>query len=597
VVEIGSGMNFWDVQQWSPSVAEFGLTEDAFVADRVQHRKRLNADLNVIGAVTTTLKDGTVLRSTPVAIALYDPNDGRFAVLSTITNSVGVLVDSNRVVYPDAFSGGVCADVVYTLQKGSFEQDLIITGRLNPLDYGFPTNAQIQVVTEFYDPPQPEKLRQPLYVEMDAAVRRRKVSPDLVDEMVGFGELVIGPGQAYTPRTATHPEGTQTAVAKEFRTIPSEGRTFLIETVECTAVQEALNALPEGGEGKRSAQLIRDSQERDGYAFIRRPAQAVQAKVEPRKASGQFVVTPSPQVTGSTGSTGIPAGKYTDAAASEAPTRMSALPVTAGDSRAPVADHRPGVVIDYIETLGGNISGAKVFQGDTTYLVDDPVYCNGPVTIEGCAVFKYWNSTGNEALPPKTTFLQLNNTLTLKTGPYRPAIFTALDDNSVGEVHPWSMGDPTQFAYANPAIIAANSLTLTNCRFSYAKLALKCTGYGTAVTTVSHSQFINCVQGFSLISSGGSGSGSGTLQVTANNCLLANVSYLLDGSSQSGPATMFLTQCTVTNATKLVGPGTALSVNVVAKNSIFSDVDAWGISGYYSMSGSYNGFHQVLAPV
>jgi hypothetical protein len=81
--------------------------------------------------------------------------------------------------------------------------------------------------------------------------------------------------------------------------------------------------------------------------------------------------------------------------------------------------------------------------------------------------------------------------------------------------------------------------------------------------------------------------------VTANNCLLANVSYLLDGSSQSGPATMFLTQCTVTNATKLIGPGTALSVNVVAKNSIFSDVDAWGISGYYSMSGSYNGFHQV----
>jgi hypothetical protein len=133
---------------------------------------------------------------------------------------------------------------------------------------------------------------------------------------------------------------------------------------------------------------------------------------------------------------------------------------------------------------------------------------------------------------------------------------------------------------------------LTNCRFSYAKLALKCTGYGIAVTTVSHSQFINCVQGFSLISSGGSGS-SGTLQVTANNCLLANVSYLLDGSSQSGPASMYLTHCTVTNATKLIGPGTGLSVNVVAKNSIFSDVDAWGISGYYSMSGSYNGFHQV----
>jgi hypothetical protein len=155
VVEIGSGMNYWDGQQWSPSVAEFELAEDAFVANQVQHRKRLNADLNVIGAVTTTLKDGTILRSTPVAIALYDPNDGRFVVVSTITNSVGVLVESNRAVYPEAFSGGVCADVAYTIQKGSFEQDVIITGRLNPRDYGFPTNAQIQVLTEFYEPPQP----------------------------------------------------------------------------------------------------------------------------------------------------------------------------------------------------------------------------------------------------------------------------------------------------------------------------------------------------------------------------------------------------------------------------------------------------------
>lgn len=444
-------MNYWDGQQWSPSVAEFELTDDAFVANHVQHRKRLNAELNVIGAITTTLRDGTALRSTPVAIALYDPNDGRFAVVSTITNSVGVLVGSNRVVYPDAFSGGVCADVVYTIQKGSFEQDVIITGRLNPLDYGFPTNAQIQVVTEFYDPPEPEKLRQPIYVETNAAVRRRKVSPDLVDEMVGFGELVLGPGLTYTPPTPTHPDGTQTFVAKEFRTIPGEGRTFLIETVECLAVQSALSALPECVQGKRSAQRIRESSATVGYALIPRPTQTIQAKARPRKASNQFASTAAP---------------FTRPVDRLSPSDGERVGV------------RSGVVIDYIETLGGTIGAAKVFQGDTTYLVDDPVYCNGPVTIEGAAIFKYWNSTGPYA---KTTFIQLNNTLTLKTGPYRPAILTALDDDSVGDMHPWSWGDPTQLAYANPALIAANSLTLSHCRFAYAKLALKCTGYGTAV--------------------------------------------------------------------------------------------------------------------
>ena len=226
VVEIATGMNYWDGQQWSPSDASFELTDDSFVANRVQHRTRLSADLNVVGAVTTTLRDGTTLRSTPVAIALYDPNDGRFAVISDFTNSVGVLVASNRVVYPDAFRGGVCADVIYTLKQGSFEQDVVITGRLNPVDYGFPTNSQIQVITEFYDPPQPEKMRRPVYVEQKESVRRGKVSPDLMDEVLGFGELVIGTGRAFTPPTATHTNGTQTVVAKEFMTI--QGRTFLI---------------------------------------------------------------------------------------------------------------------------------------------------------------------------------------------------------------------------------------------------------------------------------------------------------------------------------------------------------------------------------
>jgi hypothetical protein len=143
VIEIETGMNYWDGQQWSPSEASFELTEDAFVADRVQHRTRLNADLNVMSAVTTTLVDGTTLRSTPVAIGLYDPNNGRFAVLATVTNSGGILVATNQVVYSNAFSGNVCANVVYTLHKGSFHQDVVITGRLNPLDFAFPTNAQI----------------------------------------------------------------------------------------------------------------------------------------------------------------------------------------------------------------------------------------------------------------------------------------------------------------------------------------------------------------------------------------------------------------------------------------------------------------------
>ena len=57
--------------------------------------------------------------------------------------------------YPSAFSG-VCADVLYTMGKASFMQDIVFNGKINPTSYGFPSHTtQIQIITEFYDPPSP----------------------------------------------------------------------------------------------------------------------------------------------------------------------------------------------------------------------------------------------------------------------------------------------------------------------------------------------------------------------------------------------------------------------------------------------------------
>src|SRR5439155_10828128 len=130
VVEIGSGMNYWDGQQWVPSDPSFEVTADAFVAERLQHKVHLKANLNKVGAVTVTTCDGITLRSTPVGIGLYDAASGRSAVIAAITDCAGVLVSSNKVVYENAFSG-VCADVIYTIDRGSFEQDVLIRGRLD----------------------------------------------------------------------------------------------------------------------------------------------------------------------------------------------------------------------------------------------------------------------------------------------------------------------------------------------------------------------------------------------------------------------------------------------------------------------------------
>ena len=186
VVEIATGMNYWDGWQWVPSDPSFEVTADGFAATRLQHRVLLNANLNAVGAVTVTTGDGITLRSTPVGIGLYDAVSGRSAVIGGISDCDGVLVSSNQVVYENAFNG-VCADVIFRIDRGSFEQDVLITGRLDPSDYGFSTDTtRLQIFTEFYETPEPDRIRRPIRVEQRRVVRDRMASPDFEDEVLGW---------------------------------------------------------------------------------------------------------------------------------------------------------------------------------------------------------------------------------------------------------------------------------------------------------------------------------------------------------------------------------------------------------------------------
>jgi len=55
IVELSTGMNYFDGKKWKESVPEFVLQGGEFLAERVQHQARINANLNVGGAVE--LKD------------------------------------------------------------------------------------------------------------------------------------------------------------------------------------------------------------------------------------------------------------------------------------------------------------------------------------------------------------------------------------------------------------------------------------------------------------------------------------------------------------------------------------------------------------
>jgi len=173
IVELETGMNYLKDNEWVPSESSFEVEPDAFVASKMQHKVKLNRELSVTGSVSVTTGDGLVLNSTPVAIGLYDAESGDSVIISRITSSVGTLVGTNQVVYKDAFEG-VSADVLYTINKGSFEQDVIVTGRLNPNDFGFPAKTtRLQIFTEFFDAPEPKRSRRPLRVEPEEKIRKK----------------------------------------------------------------------------------------------------------------------------------------------------------------------------------------------------------------------------------------------------------------------------------------------------------------------------------------------------------------------------------------------------------------------------------------
>ncbi len=531
VVEVATGMNYWDGHQWLPSNPEFQPTDYGFEANQVQHQVNLRRNLNATGAVKLTTPDGVVLESTPVGIALYDAASGRFLVIGAITNCHGVLVGSNQVLYANAF-WGVCADIVYTLDQGSFQQDVLITGRLNPADYGFPNNTtRIQVLTEFYQTTRPAKIRRPIYVERKQAVRTQMASPDIVDETLSFGKMVFGRGVAYR---AGESSASGVSVAKEYRTI--NGRTFLIESVRYGSVGKLLDSLPN---------CIRT-------AALSPPAAKFETAMIPKARS----------VEAADSSPGGSAG------------RLAKL------------EKRPAVVIDYLATVAGSTS---LFKGDTTYLVSGTVYCNDPTTIEGGTVLKYKSGAT----------LHFGNTLTCQTKPYRPAIFTAVDDDTVGEtMNGYSgsgyTGTISASGYANPAIAAdyvsgSGWWELSHLVFRYAQQAVSLPYADAAQVDVRHSQFVKCIRGIAI---GSEGSGLGGCGFTVNvlNGLLADIKYpltLLNDSDDSSTLVQCY-HCTFDGSTNLISlPGGYSNYGVSCYNSVFANIT--NLSG--SVDGDRNGFY------
>jgi hypothetical protein len=260
VTRIASGENYFDGTEFQPSDPVFQLSADgqSVYADKVQMPVRILANLAESNSVTITSPDSIVLGATPIAIGLYDAVSGNSLVIGEITNSSGTLYGNDQVAFTNCFNG-ISADVLFTLQKGSFSQDIVWEQNINPADYNFPTNTTwIQIFTAI-NGPMPQEIARPIYVESDPAIRAQMASPDFIDHTILFGQLKFGPGHVFSTTTTNIFQGAP--IAKAIENI--NGQSYLVESIEFPDIQQELEALP-----SRTAQLKRRGRHREEIANL-----------------------------------------------------------------------------------------------------------------------------------------------------------------------------------------------------------------------------------------------------------------------------------------------------------------------------------------
>ncbi|HWY31067.1 MAG TPA: hypothetical protein VNX46_09950 [Candidatus Acidoferrum sp.] len=241
--ELATGLNFKDYSgNFHASKEEIDIQPDGTAAaTQGQHKVYFPMDI-LNGQIQMVGPDGLVLKSQPAMLS-YDDGTNT-AIIAVLTNSVGQLIGSNQVIYTNAFSG-LDADLLYSYTRSGFEQDVIIRRQPpTPAILGLNSDsARMQVMTEFFSPPQPALVN---------GILPNQAGLALNDQTLDFGMMRMGSGRGFLLGQSAAEPGA--LVAKSWETL--DGRRFLVEEVPVNAIVEGLAALPltakNGGAGKPS---------------------------------------------------------------------------------------------------------------------------------------------------------------------------------------------------------------------------------------------------------------------------------------------------------------------------------------------------------
>lgn len=401
-IELATGMHYKDPKtgEWleSSEVIEI-LPNGGAQAIHGQHQAYFPGDIYE-GVIELVTADGRHLKSRPLGINYYDGTNS--VLIAELKHSVGQLLPSgNQVIYTNAFTD-FAADLVFTYRKGGFESDLVLREQ-PPSPEAFQLssrNSRIELLTEFFDTPEPEQVPTDLVDpngESGNSASSVATANGAQDNTLVFGGITMVQGKAFSVNSANakgaaaRGGGNQNHAGKKKENwLPVsknwgkiDGRTFLIEGVPVQKLGEKMKSLPAS-----KAQM--------GMSTVGSALHQVSTSR----------LLPSARI------------------ASQSTNTIQLTRAFLNDG--------PSVVLDYV-AVNSTLTNFT-FQGDTTYLVTGPVSLYGNTVIEGGTVVKF--------VQTNACALNVYSNLTCQTGPYRPAIFTSKDDNSVGETISGSTGAP-----------------------------------------------------------------------------------------------------------------------------------------------------------
>lgn len=439
-IQLETGLNHHDANgELVPSDPNFELTADGAIAWKGQHRVSLSGSPDGSGAVQIRMPDNRLLVGNVVGLAYYDAASSQSVMIAEVQKAEGWLTNPNQVTYVDAFTG-VKADLRYTSSKAGLEQDVILRETPpDPAKLGFdPATTRLEVWTEFTDAPEPKLKKRQKSAPETGNPKSSKSEDDDEDSVVDFGAMQIGEGRAFSTGQEAGPENI--LVKKRWLRTP-EGRVFLIEAVHLPGIRPQLDKLPTGRAGLSSP--------------FKTGLPRMQALIGlPRKAKGQ---------------------------------KTHATIRRPSADQASVLNAKAGFVMDWNILNPGWIAD-QTFRGDTTYHITDRVYLSGTTTIEGGTVIQYSKIIWGSVYPG----LLAVGPVVCKTSPFRPAIFTACDDDTVGEKISGSTGTPGWDRYGEFAlrIYNASGIKLENMRFYNGHCTLSIDG--SASNSVVNMQFFKC---------------------------------------------------------------------------------------------------------